>query len=173
MNTLERHEVPDLSRRPFMYFYNNGEKRMSVDIFEEDGDYYYVRIPLWDKPKDFLPKEIEKESHVPSYVNKNAGEYCKIRKDDPLLLERFYFRPNKKGIYKGFEVLIAEDLGHRFWWIKIGVPSPKPIGDILLDQKYHHNDYYGEAGYWEGFIPYDDPELVLDPEEAVKTSPQA
>ena len=173
MNTLERHAVPDLSRRSFMYFYNNGEKKMSVHIYEADDDYYYAQIPLWGRPKDFLPKEIEKESRVPSYIDKNSGGYYKIRKDDPHLLERFYFRPNKKGIYKGFEVLIVEDLGHRFWWIRICVPSPQPIGDILLSQEFHYHDYRGKAGYWEGFIPYGDPELVIDPEEAVKTSPEA
>ena len=137
-------------------------------ITGEDGNYLYVDFYL---PKDkSIPIGIEDCKEDPRSSVFHAG---KIRKDDPDLLEVFTYENYKSGWYKGWQVLIRHNIGGRFWHATIGVESSDPIGDILIEQRFSYDDYHSKTGFWQGYIPCNDPELVLDPEEAVKTSQQA
>ena len=152
--------------KKYIYFADNGLNCVCFTPACEDDAYIYGDFNHCSS--DVIPNGIEDvkrnkpSSGRPDYEGK-------FRKDDPLLLERFIFHPPKKGIYKNLVVRIQEDMGHRFFRITITVPSPEPIGNLLLAQKFYYNDNYGKEGFWEGYIPCNDPELVLDPNEAVKT----
>jgi hypothetical protein len=139
-----------------------------LHITGEDSNYLHVGF--------FCPEDRPIPIGIEDWKEASRGSgyrFGKIRKDDPNLLEVFTYEKYRKGWYKEWRVIIRHNIGGRFWHATIGVESSDPIGDILIEQTFSYDDYHSKTGFWQGYIPCNDPELVLDPEEAVKTSQQA